>query len=277
MASSSRARSRTPRPASPSRASQDYDPAPRETSAKGCRDHLATMFLTNKLSGPEVQNLARLAAQAGAQGLESLSKAGKHGLAYRNIARDIKRVTTRTSTVPPGYFVTIPITTASGQQALHEHPVLLPHEMLEYLLLTGTANLKDLVDLKSRVDQTLHERHRKFCLDYQLDPQKTIALGFHGDGPTKRRRANRPPRRYCPGICCATWTGNVSCSRTSTMSSCVPAGVVGDTRSMRSWVYGSGPCWPSWTATIPDNAMTKDPWMTSGFPGPGDPWVSTGS
>ena len=65
------------------------------------------------------------------------------------------------------------------------------HEMLEYLLSTGTANLKDLVDLKSRVDQILHQRHRKFCLDQQLDPQKTIALGFHGDGVPYKKAAHK--------------------------------------------------------------------------------------
>jgi len=152
---------------------------------------MTTLYLTNKMSAPEMRLTADLAAQAGAQGLELLAKAGNRGRAYRNVARDIQRAITRKSSVPEPYLVAIPITTGSGEQCHVEHPVLLPHELLEYLLSSGTARLEDLVDLESRVDQTLHKRHREFCRQHNLDARNVVALGFHGDGVPYRKATHK--------------------------------------------------------------------------------------
>ena len=153
---------------------------------------MSVMFLTNKLSGLDVQKMALLACKAGAEGLDTLAKTGNHGRAQRNVARDLHRATTRNTKVPEPYMAVIPLGDArTGQQIHLEHPVLLPHEMLEFLITSGTANLRDLVDVESRTDQTLHQRHLDFCAEHDLDPKKCIAIGFHGDGVPYKKATHK--------------------------------------------------------------------------------------
>ena len=54
--------------------------------------HLATQFLKNKSSTSATQAYAALAAAASAAGGHYIAKTGHCGLAYKNTARDLKRV-----------------------------------------------------------------------------------------------------------------------------------------------------------------------------------------
>ena len=54
--------------------------------------HLATQFRKNKSSTSATQAYAALAAAASAAGAHSVSKTSRFGMAYKNTARDLKKV-----------------------------------------------------------------------------------------------------------------------------------------------------------------------------------------
>ena len=140
----------------------------------------------NKLGAKDVQRLASLALQEGAQGATELANVGHRGARPGNFARDIKRMAMRGCEVPKPYMVKIPVHVMShGDVHLNqivEHPVLLPHEVLEYLVTAGIVTIDDVVDMAARTDQTLHVQKTKFCAEYGVPDKLTIPIGFHGDG-----------------------------------------------------------------------------------------------
>lgn len=145
--------------------------------------HLATKFLTNKTSAIDTQEAAQLSSAAGASGVASLAKVGNSGKAHKNCARDIKRLVQRGAPAPLPYLVTIPITDPKTNQVVEvEHPVLLPHEMIAYIVATGTATVEALADVAPRTDQTLHDQKCRFCATHGVPERSCIPLGFHGDG-----------------------------------------------------------------------------------------------
>ena len=100
--------------------------------------HLATLFLHNKLSAHETQHLATMAHSAGADGMAQLAKVGNAGKAFKNSARDLKRLVMRSCDVPKPYMATIPIWDQTNNKKIFvEHPTMLPHEVIHYLVATG--------------------------------------------------------------------------------------------------------------------------------------------
>jgi hypothetical protein len=80
-------------------------------------------------------------------------------------------------------MVTIPITDPKSHLVEKvEHPVLLPHEIIEYLVHTGKASVEDLANLDARGDQKLGEMRHVFCVAHGVPESTCIPLGFHGDG-----------------------------------------------------------------------------------------------
>jgi len=145
--------------------------------------HVATQFLTNKSSAIQSQEAASFSSAAGAAGVDTLAKIGNHGKAPQNCARDLKRVVQRGTNAPVPYMVFIPITEPKHNRVVEvEHPVLLPHEMIAYIISTGRATVKELADVVPRSDQTLAAHKHKFCVDHQVPESTCIPLGFHGDG-----------------------------------------------------------------------------------------------
>jgi len=145
--------------------------------------HVATQFLTKKSSAIQSQEAASFSSAAGAAGVDTLAKIGNRGKASRNCARDLKRVVQRGTTAPVPYMVSIPITEPKHNRVVEvEHPVLLPHEMIAYIISTGRATVKELADVVPRSDQTLAAHKHKFCVDHQVPESTCIPLGFHGDG-----------------------------------------------------------------------------------------------
>ena len=171
---------------------EDYKKCLTRTAGHQCLKHLSTWFLTKKLSGPDVQTLAALASAAGATGVHKIAKAGKTGVARKNIARDISRATMKSIKVPEPYMVTIPLLDRhKGERIYMDHPVLLPHEMVGHLISTGQASLEHMTNLAARTDQTLDKRLRNFCQAHNLNPKETIPLGFHGDGVPYQKSSHR--------------------------------------------------------------------------------------
>ena len=144
---------------------------------------ISSFFLMNKLGARDTQRLAALSLNAGATGVSHLASVGNSGKSHKNNARDIKRLALRGCVVPKPYMVQIPIKdNKQNQMVTVDHPVLLPHEVLECLVTNGTARVEDMSDLSARVDQTLADKKKEFSAKFGLDDKVTIPLGFHGDG-----------------------------------------------------------------------------------------------
>ena len=156
-------------------------------AARKLRRHLVENCLKNHSSASNMHQLASLAGDAGASGVHGLAKLGNHGKACKNLSRDIMRfaknvMTNMDEDVPEPYYVTIPIKCPkTSVQTFVEHPMLLPHELISWLLTTGRCHLADLTEF-TRSDNYLNKYHKEFCDTHGLDLHSTIPLGFHGDG-----------------------------------------------------------------------------------------------
>ena len=144
---------------------------------------MSSLFLRNRLGAHETQELATLAFTAGATGVSQLAKVGNNGKAPKNNARDIKRLALHGCDVPKPYMVDIPAwDPISGHNVHVQHPTLLPHELLAYMIANGKATVEELSDLSTRTDQTLDAKKKALCAKYGIDDHRCIAMGFHGDG-----------------------------------------------------------------------------------------------
>ena len=145
--------------------------------------HLATKFLTNRASATEAQEDAALSLAAGARGVQGIAKIGNSGKAQKNCSRDLKRLVHRGCTAPLPYLVSIPISNPKTHKVETViHPVLLPHEMMEYIIQTGTATVEELANVAPRKDQNLQTHKRVFCATHGVPERTCIPIGFHGDG-----------------------------------------------------------------------------------------------
>ena len=139
------------------------------------KDSLAQFFLTNKLSAFETHVLASSAQNAGAVGVEDLSKAGASGAQPKNLARDIMRSLLKNVSLPEVYWAEIPVLdpdTDTEKQV--SFPFLLPHEVLWKLYSTN-----DLDKFKTFIE---HQMTKEFCETFNTDPGSTFPIGLHGDG-----------------------------------------------------------------------------------------------
>ena len=145
--------------------------------------HVTRKYLTNKSSALDAQQDASLSLAAGAGGVAGIARIGASGKAWQNCARDLKRLVYKQTSAPLLYIVRIPITDPKTNKQEHvDHPVLLPHEMLAYIVGSGIATVDELADVGHRSDQRLEENKRKFCATYGVPERTCIPIGFHGDG-----------------------------------------------------------------------------------------------
>ena len=143
---------------------------------------LKKQFLLNKLPANTIQEIALLAQQGGAHHMRGLSKLGNNGNACKNISRDLMRASIQNISVPTPYMVTIPITLPKTKlAALVEHPVLLPSEILAWMLCNGKFSLKEIVNMQE-AQPVMHNRLQDKCKKFHLPETSTIPIGLHGDG-----------------------------------------------------------------------------------------------
>ena len=84
------------RPSSSARSTSDsvvahVSDTPEESHEDNYRSHLKRLFITNTLSGHDLQQTSELSGLAGSRGNERLSKAGNHGRHPGNTSRGLKR------------------------------------------------------------------------------------------------------------------------------------------------------------------------------------------
>ena len=78
-----------------------------------------------------------------------------------------------------------------------DHPVMLPHELIYYVVCAGRALESDLADMTSRMDQNLVNMQTQFCAEHNVDTNDCICLGVHGDG----YHMPRAQTKKCPLKC----------------------------------------------------------------------------
>jgi len=165
--------------------------------------HVATQFLTNKSSAIQSQEAASFSSAAGAAGVDTLAKIGNHGKAPKNCARDLKRVVQRGTTAPVPYMVSIPITEPKHNRVVEvEHPVLLPHEMIAYIISTGRATVKELQMLFPGVTRPWQHTNTGFawtikCLRALVFLWGSMGMEFLSRNPP----TNNHPQRSTAGTC----------------------------------------------------------------------------
>ena len=78
--------------------------------------------------------------------------------------------------------MTIPITLPKTKlAALVEHPVLLPSEIIAWMLCNGKFSLKEIVNMQE-AQPVRHNRLQDKCKQFHLPETSTIPMGLHGDG-----------------------------------------------------------------------------------------------
>jgi hypothetical protein len=183
-------------PPSSSNRSSDRSRSPRSFAEERLEHHLLGNYLRNKTSASATHEVAALAADAGAQGVAHISKCGAYVKKFKNLSRDIMRHVKKMETTsklftPEPYFITLPILDPKTQATIYvQRPVLLPHEMISWLLAAQKCHLADLCQF-TRDDNYLNIYHNDICEHFHLDRNATIPLGFHGDGAAFQKSHHR--------------------------------------------------------------------------------------
>jgi hypothetical protein len=171
-------------PQSCSTRSSERSRSPRSLAKERLEHHLLGNYLRNKSSASATHEVAALAADAGAQGVAHISRCGAHGKNFKNLSRDIMRYVKKMETTnklftPEPYFITLPILDPKTQATIYvQHRVLLPHEMISWLLAAQKCHLADLCQF-TRDDNYLQMYQDAFSNMSLLDKNATIPLGFH--------------------------------------------------------------------------------------------------
>ena len=110
--------------------------------------------------------------------MRGLSKLGNNGDASKNISRDLMRASMHNVSVPKPYMVTIPITLPRTKVvALVEHPVLLPSEVIAWMLCNGKFRLKEIVNMQE-AQPVMHNRLQDKCKKFHLPETNTTPHGI---------------------------------------------------------------------------------------------------
>ena len=97
--------------------------------AMSWRAYVAKVYLSNKLSSPQVHQMVSKAEGAGAQGTTDIGRAGACGRAPNNLSRDMARCVMRGLDFPMPYMAYIPVSNLDSglNKVSQEFPFLLPH------------------------------------------------------------------------------------------------------------------------------------------------------
>ena len=95
---------------------------------------MARQFLNKEVSRVTQTDVA-LVVVAGVAGGDYIAKTGHCWFAYKSTARDLQRVVLKPVQVPQPDIVTIFIrSNMTGLMKYEDHPVMLPHELIYYLV-----------------------------------------------------------------------------------------------------------------------------------------------
>ncbi len=143
-------------------------------------------WLRNESSAKKVQNLAKKAKKAGAQGVGEIAAVGKDGELTKNMARELKRRAARKSKMPPLYYAAIPCWDDDEKRCIYvDIPFLLPTEVIFNMIAGSVFTLLQLVSIIC--NQAMAATKRSICQNLQTDPHKHILIGLHTEGVPMQR------------------------------------------------------------------------------------------
>ena len=137
-------------------------------AAKRLRMNLADLFLTNQISGQRAQTIFEDGAEAGAQHMADLAKAGGHGRHANHIHRDLLRRLLKRNQWPPLYWADVRLwNPAKQREETHRLPMLLPHEILRAFA-GRSATTEGLLSQECMASGT-KEHIRRVCAELGVD------------------------------------------------------------------------------------------------------------
>ena len=149
------------------------------------KNHVARMFLTHKLSGPETIELIQKAYAANASGLTELSTAAGAGRHLKNARRDLMSQCLKHTTMPDLYWALIPVWNQDkGELELVEFPFLLPHELFGNMI----QDKGFVKDVWMSLPPEMSKLRDIYCRQLGIDPSEFIPIGLHGDGVPHQKR-----------------------------------------------------------------------------------------
>jgi len=144
------------------------------------KDFVAELFVCNTVTGPVTQKLYRKAGRAGAEGVSELGKVGNSGKAVGNIHRDLMRKLMKGCTFPEPYWCLVPfLNKETGEEEMHETPVLLPHEVFAWFV---EKDPEKIALWRPTPGHTIFHHAERWCEQFDVDIMHLIPLGIHGDG-----------------------------------------------------------------------------------------------
>jgi hypothetical protein len=144
------------------------------------KDFVAELFVCNTVTGPVTQKLYRKAGRAGAEGVPELGKVGNSGKAVGNIHRDLMRKLMKGCTFPEPYWCLVPfLNKETGEEEMHETPVLLPHEVFAWFV---EKDPEKIALWRPTPGHTIFYHAERWCEQFDVDIMHLIPLGIHGDG-----------------------------------------------------------------------------------------------
>ncbi len=226
-------------------------------------DYVWRLWLTNKESAKELQELAQKSSNAGAKGVSDIASIGKSGELQKNMARDLKRGVRRkfASKMPPLYYAEIPCWDDDvGMCNNISIPFLLPFEMIYKFLQDNVLSIAILCNVM--VGTALESIKHSVCERLQIDdPSRHILLGLHSDGvPSQKSGAsievqsfNFPNLPHCErnlwGVLEKRFFCRCGCAGRHTMD-----------KIFELLVWASE---HAWLGTFPSQRHDKQPWLKS--------------
>eukprot|EP00974_Lingulodinium_polyedra_P043323 4160964-Lingulodinium_polyedra.AAC.1 len=147
---------------------------------KDFTDHVARLYLQNKMSAKETVVLIEKAYKAGVT--EGRGMAAAKGHSWKNTSRNLLRTVLRATDFPELYWAKIPCHNPKTMkdQELVWLPFLLPFELLVRFVSKDKTLLKAACSLE--VDSECKVSVDTFCKAHKLPRHETVLLGLHGDG-----------------------------------------------------------------------------------------------
>ena len=139
------------------------------------------LFLTSTILEPHLDSyrMAVAAYQEGAKSVKGFAKAGNWGAAPKNLARDFMAQALKGSILPEVFYYPVPLwDPGSRSQVTRNHPFLLPHEMINHLLIQDP----DICHVSCVQYPKISELWEDACTKAGLNNRFTAAVGLHGDG-----------------------------------------------------------------------------------------------
>ncbi len=86
----------------------DEEPGPTEADADDSKNHVANLYLRNKMSAEQIALFVRKAKKAGASGVDALVKSTGKSFDLKNAQRGLMRCLLKDSNAPEPYWAEIP-------------------------------------------------------------------------------------------------------------------------------------------------------------------------